>query len=222
MTVTDQNRDAWTNELNRNQLQYPDEQVVRFVARHQATRAGANGLDVGFGSGRHLEVLNRFGYRAWGVELVDHAPALARANLGDRAVLGELTIADIASQPFPAGTFDIALDYGVVFLRPNEDMQNEFAALHTMLRVGGALLVNFRSPESWFYALGERIDGETFHLDERAGAYAGMNYTFHSRDAAEAIVTDSGFTVTNIERVDLWRSNATEQHSWWVVWAQKR
>jgi hypothetical protein len=59
------NREVWSRILDQAELLYPDEQVVRFLARRGRVRDGA-GLDVGFGSGRHLKVLMDHGYRASG------------------------------------------------------------------------------------------------------------------------------------------------------------
>jgi hypothetical protein len=97
------NQAAWTRILLANELAYPDEQVVRFLAaRYGQTGvpAGANGLDVGFGSGRHLKLLMDYGFKAHGLEVVPEALDVAGRRFGGEALLGELKVADMRTYTF--------------------------------------------------------------------------------------------------------------------------
>ncbi|MBK9419308.1 MAG: class I SAM-dependent methyltransferase [Flavobacteriales bacterium] len=107
-----------------NHIQYPKEEVVKFLSRHVRRKVGRNtfvdvlstsgrlrGLDLGCGIGRQTVLLEEFGIHAHGVDISANALVEARAmarELGyamdDRFLL--LTDTQL---PFDAGAFDIAV-----------------------------------------------------------------------------------------------------------------
>ncbi len=90
-----------------------------------------------------------------------------------------------------------------------------------MMRPGGKLIVNFRTPDNWFAELGERVDSTTIVADERAGPYAGATYTFLDLEAAAGLLHDAGFDVTETERLDLLAGPDLRQNSWWLFTAAR-
>jgi SAM-dependent methyltransferase len=218
------NQAAWTRILLANELAYPDEQIVRFLAaRYGETGvpAGANGLDVGFGSGRHLKLLMDYGFKAHGLEVVPEALDVAGRRFGGDPLLGELKVADMRAHPFPDGFFEVAVAWGVVFLRPPEEILADLRALHRMLAPGGGLAVNFRTHDNWLVGRGRQISPSTWVLDEQAADYAGITYTFLTDDQAVELLEGAGFTIDDYQRVELWRDRGTRRHSWWSFWVTR-
>lgn len=205
----------WGAELAQNRLRYPDETVVRFVARHRPPvgRGPARALDVGFGSGRHLRLLAEAGWTAYGIELMEEAVTTAEVELADLPI-GDLRVAALEDRPFPAGSFGAVVCWGVAPLCSPADLHHDLAACHDLLEPGGHLLINFRTPDNWFAALGRSVAPHTVELDERAGSYAGITYSFVDEPTATSLLEGAGFVVDDIERIDLWRNRAREQHSW--------
>ena len=213
------NRTAWTRILRDNELAYPDEQVVRYLAARYGQNGaprGAHALDVGFGSGRHLRLLMDYGFNAHGLEVVASAPEVAERRYGDDPLLGELKVADMRDHPFPDGLFDFAVAWGVVFLRPPEEMLTDLRALHRMLAPGGALAVNFRTMDNWLVGLGEQTGPSSWVLDDRAGAYRDLSYTFLGAEQAAGLLEAAGFQVGDHQRIEQWRERATKRNSWWT------
>jgi len=219
------NRAASSRQVRQHRLVYPDERVVCFLARHYADRpanAQRRALDVGCGSGRHLRLFLDYGFQAYGIDYSAEAIAVAREFLSAHPLLREIKQADLADGGFPAGFFDTVLCWGTMFLRPCQDIVRDLRRVYRALAPGGRLLLNFRTRDNWFFGLGAELDQPgTYVLDERAGPYQGMRYTFLDAPAAGELLSQAGFQVENSERVDLWEARCTQRHSWWVFWARK-
>lgn len=98
---------------------------------------GRRVLDAGCGVGRFADVLLRWGAEVVAVDLSDSVD-VAQANLRGR---GGLTIAqaDILRLPFPPGTFDAIVSWGV--LHHTTDCAAAFRALVRLLRPGGTMAI---------------------------------------------------------------------------------
>jgi SAM-dependent methyltransferase len=218
------NKAVWDRVLRRDRPTYPDEQVVRFLAGRAGSGrpTGGRGLDVGFGSGRHLALLMEQGYQASGIEVLEEAVTAAAAQFAGAPRLGELVTADLRDRPFPDGHFRVAIAWGVVFVRPSEEMLTDLKALHAMLEPGGGLCVNFRTTDDWLVGRGEQVGPSSWVLDERAGPYAGAFYTFVTAGEAAALLDRAGFEVDDHQRVELWKHHASQRHTWWTFQATRR
>ena len=221
----DANRAAASRHIRKHQLVYPDERAVCFLAKNyadQKANARRRALDIGCGSGRHVRLLLDYGFQAYGIDYSDDAVAVAHEFLRAHPMLRDLKGADLADGAYPDGFFDLVLCWGVIFLRPWSEMLRDLKIIHRLLAPGGGLLVNFRARDSWFYGLGTRLEEQdTYALDERAGPYCGMRYTFLDEAPARDLLQQAGFQVENSERVELWKARCTERHTWWVFWARK-
>jgi SAM-dependent methyltransferase len=218
------NRNAWAEVIRNHQMLYPDERIVVFLANYYFDRA-ANGerkaLDIGFGSGRHLKLLMDYGFHTYGIDYVKDTLEVAQELWKDTSLMRQLKVADVKDKPFPDGFFDVILAWGVIFLRTTDEMERDLSLLRDALKKGGRLIVNFRTKDCWFYGNGTPIGPDTFRLDESAGPYNGMCYTFLDFETALSLLLKVGFTVENHERIDLYRKNQTEHHSWWAFWLRK-
>ncbi|MCX6028178.1 MAG: class I SAM-dependent methyltransferase [Chloroflexi bacterium] len=67
---------------------------------------GAAVLDVGCGTGIHLEMYQRYGCKLYGIDTSQSMLELARARLGESAVL---RLADATQMPYEAGFFDLVI-----------------------------------------------------------------------------------------------------------------
>ncbi len=221
---TSDSTQTWVRELRRNVLLYPDNAVVALLSRAYPDRelpAASEALDIGFGSGRHVRLLLEFGFSAHGIELFEQAVVDARRSLGEYPGLGRLDVADVSDHPFPSGTLECVVSWGAAFFRPMDAMLDDLRVVHDMMRPGGKLIVNFRTPDNWFAELGERVDSTTIVADERAGPYAGATYTFLDLEAAAGLLHDAGFDVTETERLDLLAGPDLRQNSWWLFTAAR-
>ncbi|CAN5789575.1 hypothetical protein BH09VER1_BH09VER1_18780 [soil metagenome] len=217
----DYTRAFWGKELSRRALGYPSEFVVRFLAAGPRDERPREGADIGFGSGHHLGLLMEFGYRAHGIDLLPEAVQRARNLYQQWPLLGNLEVGDLCDLPWAEGSLDSVICYGVIFLKPIPAIKLDLARLYALLKPGGRLLLNFRTPANSIAGQGEDLGEGHYILDERAGGYAGSAYTFIDESTSRSLLKEAGFVIENFERWDWWKNNMSECHSWWIVWAGK-
>lgn len=211
-----------TRSLKDHVLLYPSEDLVRFLSRIKSRLPQrAEGLDIGFGSGRHLKLMMDFGIRAHGVDLSPQALRAFRAHFADSPLLGELVTGDLSDLAFGAERLDVVILWGVLFLRPAAQMRTDLAHLAQMLKPGGSLCVNFRTEDNWFFGLGEELSPGHYLLDDRAGPYHDALYSFVDEGEARAIVTSAGLQIESFERCDYWKGPQQQRHSWYIVGARR-
>ncbi|MDZ8189549.1 MAG: class I SAM-dependent methyltransferase [Nostoc sp. ChiSLP02] len=220
--INTQNQSFATKELTKHILNYPSEYVVRFLSSMEIDqKTSKQALDIGFGSGQHLQLLMEFGFQASGVEFVREAGDRVRHLYSHNPLLGDIIIDDFRNAGFTLNKFDVVICWGVVFLRPIVEILTDLKLIFNLLSPGGRLCINFRTKDNWFYGLGNQLDRDHFLLDERAGAYAGCHYTFLDEIIVRELIQEAGFELENLELCDWYKNNMKEKHSWWIVWAKK-
>lgn len=223
--LADRSRDFWSDAIRKHRLLYPDSEVIRFMARmapDRAANAGKAALDIGCGSGRHMLLLADYGFSPVGLDFSADALAAAKEGLAERGVtevrLIETPFQDAEIAP---ASLSVVIAYGVFFIASPESCAADLARAYEVLEPGGALMINFRDPESWFFGLGEKLGEGFYALDERAGAYAGSNYLFLDEAQCERLVTAAGFEIVNREGITLFKNDRKERHVWNNYWLRK-
>jgi cyclopropane fatty-acyl-phospholipid synthase-like methyltransferase len=197
---------------------YPDERLVAFLAgkmKSLASNESLNGLDVGFGSGRHLKLLIDYNVNAFGIEYTQEAIDTASNIIQKTNYLKSLWLGDYRKFDFPL-KFDIIIAWGVLFHSTQDEMIDSLLAISKALDKGGSLFINFRTKDNWFVGLGEELGNGSFLLDQRAGSYSGYCYTFMDKIEIEELVKKAKMKINKIERLDLWKNSLTEQNSWYI------
>ena len=102
---------------------------------------GARVLDVGCGAGRHLEELDRIGYRSVGLDLSRPMLEAARAA----APRAGLIRADMRSIPFRNAAFDVVTSYFTSFgyFDDEDDDMAVLCEVRRVLKAGGWYLLDF-------------------------------------------------------------------------------
>lgn len=222
--IRDQHEAFWEQELKTHALRYPDSAIVSYFAKNWCDKPANQGrrvLDIGFGSGNTFPLLNDYGFEVHGIELSEHAVAGGQAVLAALKATGVISRSALEQCHYDANSFDVLISWGSLFLSTLDIIKKNTARCFDLLKPGGGFLVNFRSPDNWFNGLGKEVGPFTYALDERAGPYAGITYTFLPEPEARACLIDAGFIIDNMERLDHWKLNATQQHSWHIYWARK-
>ncbi|MDP9295409.1 MAG: class I SAM-dependent methyltransferase [Actinomycetota bacterium] len=164
-------------------------------------------LDAGCRDGRHMtELVNRFGCRAVGVELVE-------ANLRRRAEVIAATGADVSQRlsfvrgdiqrlPFQDGTFDLVWNRDVMIHVP--DLRAGFSECRRVLRVGRRMLL-FQ-----MFATRELSEAEAARLWPPLAAVPANA----DPDHFERCVLEAGWTIERVEHLQSeWREHAEEEGS---------
>jgi SAM-dependent methyltransferase len=105
---------------------------------------GQRVLDIGCGHGRHLQVLEEGGARAYGIDL-------SRALLAEARRLGRgrrIALADMRALPFRNRVFDLALFLFTTFgyFESDEEHAEVLAETARVLKPGGRLLIDLPNP----------------------------------------------------------------------------
>jgi SAM-dependent methyltransferase len=214
---------VWLKELQINRLEYPNEHVIRWIARARPRLPQqATALEIGYGSGQHLKLLMDYDLRTSGTELLDYAIDLGREIIKDHIFGGEIIKSKLNNALFLDGSFDALLAWGsVLSLQPKYDIEENLTQIGRILKPGGLAFFNLRTTDNWFFGLGKESPRGYWTLDQRAGAYAGANYTFLSEDNVRTLVSRSGLELENLERTDWWSRDLSQRHSWWLVHCKK-
>jgi SAM-dependent methyltransferase len=214
------NRQASARAVRDATMLFPDEQVVRFLARNGPYPVDARGLDIGCGSGRHTLTLAEFGLRAIGIDYEPEVVRAAAEAFGTSVSGLRFEVGDLAELPGRAERFDVVIAWGVVFLRERTRMVADLRALFEAMNPGGRLLVDVHPSADCRHGKGTPLGGGTWRLDERAGVYAGMLFTFLEPDEARAMLEAVGFEVYEEERVEYWKKGR-DRFVWSVFYARK-
>jgi len=142
-------------------LRYPDEVIVQSIHHlglhpYQAKKA----LDLGCGSGRHLEMLHRQGYEVWAVDGEERALKLVQS----RWELPGLHTVQMRFPPvkFPDGFLDLVLMVNVLEHNVAEDREELVREVYRMLGSGGTFISRHAG---W---TGAPPDGATKQVEERS------------------------------------------------------
>lgn len=206
--------------LKAHRLAYPDDRLVALFARHFSDleyNRSRKGLDIGCGGGRHLALLEDFGFQVCGIDYTPEAVDTTRSTLMPRSACWDLQVTELLSAQWAANSFTAVVAWGVLFLKHRAEVVADLRHIRASLASDGLLFANFRGKENWLYGLGEEVEPGTFQLDARAMEYNGLLYNFMDLQDIEAVASEAGFEIVERERIDLWKRELSEHHTWWIV-----
>lgn len=112
-------------------------------------KLGEKVLDIGCGVGLAINVLNKKGFQATGIEISSKMASYARKRNPD----GEITVGDFLTTKFNK-KFDGVLAFAFVHLFPKEQVSKIFRKISFILRPGGVALISstesLESKEGWY------------------------------------------------------------------------
>lgn len=202
---------------------YPQEEVVRFVARAfyrapDRSRVRILELGCGPGSGASWFVASE-GFRLAGIDGSATAIEKARRRFESEGLAGEFVQGDIAALPWPEATFDAVLD--VVCLACNEESDTR-AILREVRRVLVPEGLHFSiTPRAgcWGDGSGPRVDATTL-AEVREGPFAGLGRTrFATAQSLADLYAD--FRDLELEYTVRSAEQGTREVTHWLVTCRK-
>ncbi len=172
MTATVETWDRLHSE-RRHLLNYPNEDVVRFLAALKNMGVEGKGLDVGCGAGRHMLLMREFGFDPVGVD--SSVQALEQA-----ATHGETVVADMTDLPFPDNSFDLAVCLGTAYYGDREVLEATLDEIRRVLKPGGYVKVTLRTDRDWRLEAGREVALRSVVLELPGEPEDGMRLTFCS------------------------------------------
>jgi len=210
---------ATARNLGQRRAGYPDERLVAFLSRRfggDVANRERRALDIGFGSGRHVQLLLDFGFETHGIEYTHEALEAARESLDPDSLarVSSLSLEDYRRYR-PTRPFDVVVAWGVLPHSEYSRIVDDLDHMARLLTDDGRLFVNFRTRDNWFHGAGETLDEKSYLLDARAREYEGLVYSFVSGlDDVRDLVTRSSLELVASERLELWKDDSKDRNSW--------
>ena len=212
-------KNEWNSHYKRNRsvLSYPDENLVRLLARELKKRTDVtdlNAIDIGCGSGRHMALLDESGVS--GVYGSDYS--LNALDICKEAGFPLVINCDNKFLPFKDGTFDIAVAWGSLHYSSKDDMRSMLNEVKRIMKQGGSLFATLRNDKDTYLKTGTHLGNNTWRtgLDDLTGTIA----SFFSEDELKEIFgIFKNFSYGWMERTIIGDTSKVISH--WIISAGK-
>jgi len=199
---------------------YPDDRVVahviRFLRSSTVQPSNLTAIDIGCGVGRHVKLLDDLNFDAYGIDYADNVATVVTQQFPsikpDNIYHGDYRNYNFSKK------FDLILMWGTVFRCKKSQVIFNLLRLKELLNQNGQLILNFRSKNNWFYGLGEKIEEDSYFIDERGKEYAGYIYSFFEKSEIDEMIQKCNLKVVECEKVNLIREAhlSNQEHEWWI------
>lgn len=170
---------------------YPNEFVIRFLAKYVKKRIGLSSydihrsdirrvLDLGCGTGRHSVMLANEGYEVSGIDVSPNAIQFARQWLASEGLTADLMCGTAQELPWRRDFFDAVISHGVLDHMTWSEAMKASAEVHRVVRPEGLFYLSLISIDEFSYGQGRKIEPHTFILTE--GNEEGLVQRFYAVD----------------------------------------
>lgn len=211
----------WENERKKYNLQYPSEDVVRFLKRFGEGAGQKCVVDYGCGSGRHIKLMKDIGFgRIVAIDTNEGCLELTKKNLGDYSGI-EFIRNKRVELPIEDESVDVLVAWGTLFYFGENERNSNLRILRSKLKNGGVLIADYRGANDSLYAAGKEIEKDMFILDERAGDLCGIPYWFCNERNLRKLYEQNGFRILELQRINRHIKNLTMIDEHYIVWVEK-
>lgn len=165
---------------------YPNEFVIRFLAKYVRKRVGIDeyrvihevtrALDLGCGHGRHVIMLAEHGYHVSGIDISDIAIAIAREWVTQKGLKADLQTGTVTALPYGDNVFDLVVSHGVLDHIYYDESRQAVGEIHRVLKPNGLLYVDLISALESGCGQGQEVGRRTYIVPD--GAEAGVPQRF--------------------------------------------
>ncbi len=146
----DKNVSLWENvyqwnKENKNNLVYPDEEVIRIIKKFFLPSGAKTVLDAGCGSGRHTLALLREGLEVRALDSSQTALDIASELTAPYGNKVKYDLGNLTCLPFEDASFDAVLCWGVLHYLTGEEFSQALNELYRVLKPDGFLGLTLRS-----------------------------------------------------------------------------
>ncbi len=149
---------SWNKHYTRDTsvLLYPDEQLVRMLAKYAGNKKRA--LDVGCGTGRHVKLLHEYGCTfVVGIDISFNALKHCKKN-----VQGSFVQANTQRIPFGDSSFDIVVAWGSLHYTTKDTLPQMLQEIKRILCPQGVFFGTLRSTHDTYIAQGKHLGNNTW------------------------------------------------------------
>lgn len=224
MDYMEKNKDLWDQHFANTNLDYPNETVVRFLAKCKNWYPNGVLLDWGCATGRHTTVGCRFGFQVIAADYVEHCVEVTREkvkrNCNDMPgnVLQYVVNKGVDIEEVDAVSVDAIIAWGVLFYNTLDKQRDMINNMYRMLKSGGRAFCDFRTEyDSICQQAKEQIAEDTYIIPPNSRLLEGACVTISKLDKLEAMLKSCGFEIEFIEKYEFTEDNQQHINSWWHV-----
>jgi SAM-dependent methyltransferase len=201
---------------------YPNEELVRFMARNfgrSGDHSGIRVLEIGCGNGANLWYLAREGYDTFGIDGAPTAIRLAGERLNEEALAADLRVGDVVTVPalYPPAFFDAVIDVSCLQCNDLPAARQIIAACTAVLKPDGRMFSLLVARGSWGDDSGREVAPGTFaDITEGPLKDRGLNHFFTREEVGELW---KDFAEVGVEYVARSFLGGTREYKTWVVHA---
>ena len=224
MNLLENQKKAWNEHFSKVILEYPDEEVIRFLNGYKKRNGTGKMLDLGCGTGRHTVAALKLGYEVTAVDFVQHCIDVTKSRVEsiDKEaiyILNKDTDIDVKSEDT-----DVIVAWGVFFCNWKEKIVEFLKEANRILKSDGEIFCDFRTQRDDMYSHSENygnfIEENTLLIQENESA-PGRYLYFTTKDDLEKMVNAAGLEISNIELYEFTQRNMTKLNSWYHVILKK-
>jgi SAM-dependent methyltransferase len=210
----------WPKWIQERGFKYPDETVVRFVAKNYTDHKKRHKLKVlvdGFASGRHVIYFAKEGFDTYGIDIEKVAVKNCKKWLGIEKLTAHIQLANALALPYEGDYFDIVIDFGMIEHFFYKDRKNAFEQILKVLKKNGVFIFIAKNADDYYYKQGEEIEKDTFILN----TYFLQNMPTHFYFKDDLLAELGMFRKINLECGEHYRDNLTMKLSNWYAFCYK-
>jgi 2-polyprenyl-3-methyl-5-hydroxy-6-metoxy-1,4-benzoquinol methylase len=203
---------------------YPQEEVIRFVARnyYDKDRESVKILDAGCGAGAVSWYLAREGFDVSGFDGSETAVYKAKRLLSEEGFQAVLKTGDASDIPFECCKFDGVIDSAMIYANTLDSIRVILRECRRVLKTGGKLFsTGLFSEGTTGFGTGVKLEENTYR-EITAGpcAHRGTAH-FFSRHQIQELWTSAGFKSIQIDSVSRTDLNGTVHIEYYIAEAEK-
>ena len=224
MEYIDKNKKFWDEHFAKISLNYPNEEVIRFLARCKGLYQNGVMLDWGCASGRHTVLGCNFGFQVIAADYVERCVNQTREKVKLECVKAKGKVVQYIVnkgsniEEIEDETLDMIVAWGVIFYNTLEQQKLMLKNMCRMLKKGGRVFCDFRTQRDSIYLQQEKcMSKEEFTISAEDTRHKGLYLGIYSLADIKEMVKESGLTIENIELYELTQDNQNTKNSWWHI-----
>ncbi|MCL2026739.1 MAG: class I SAM-dependent methyltransferase [Leptospirales bacterium] len=199
----------------KSELRYPDENLVRLLSSYLENKDAAeiSAIDLGCGSGRHLNLLKDFQIRK--IIGIDNSPGALSIAASTRC---PLIVGDNTALPLKDKSADIIIAWGSLHYNNKNELPVMINEIFRALKTGGCLFATLRSTRDTLMKKGTHLGNDVWEtsLNDIAGATVSF-FSENELDACFSLFPKMQYGL--IERTLIGDTASLVSH--WVIRAEK-